>query len=102
MAGGGPACSEPRSFLARPSHDCDAHAVLSGTGLPEQVACRIAKQLPAGPFTRLPVEATDDRDWNAAQLAHHRFGGARHLVGEGEDRRLQHVAGRVALTEIVG
>ena len=70
--------------------------------LSEQVPCRIAKQLPAGPFARLPVEAADDRDGNAVELAHHGLGGARELVGEGEDRRLQDVAGRVPLTEIVG
>src|SRR5262245_38706588 len=70
--------------------------------LSEQVPCRIAKQLAAGPFTRLPVEAADDRDRDAAQLAHHGFGGGCHLVGEREDRGLQHVAGRVTLAEIVG
>src|SRR6266508_348580 len=68
--------------------------------LSEQIAGRIAEQLPAAPVPRVPVEPANDGHRDATQLAHHRLGGARHLVGQRQDGGLQHVAGRIPLAEI--
>src|SRR5437867_1680317 len=47
-----------------------------------------------------PVEAADDDDGNAIELAHDGLGGGRELVGHGQDGRLEHVAGGILLAEI--
>src|SRR6266511_1645908 len=68
--------------------------------LSKEIAGRIAQERAAPAFTARPVEPANDGDGDPVELSHDRLGRARELVGHRDDRRLQHVTGRVLLAEI--
>src|SRR5438045_2844412 len=80
---------------AATTHSEASPGLALGPGSTEQVALARDDQL-AGAALAREVEAADDRGRDLRELAHRELGGAGDLVGDGDHRRVELVAGRVA------
>src|SRR5215831_501393 len=68
--------------------------------LPEEISGGVAQEGAAAALATRPVEPADDSYGNAVELAHDGFSRRGQLIGDGENGRLQHVAGGVLLAQV--
>src|SRR5215831_19878141 len=68
--------------------------------LSEEISGRVAQEGAAAALATWPVEPADDSYGNTVELAHDGLGRRGQLIGDGEDGRLQHVAGGVLLAQV--
>src|SRR5215813_4979536 len=83
-----------------PSDEDAARWTEESLPLAEEISGGVAQEGAAAALAARPVEPADDDHGNAVEFAHDGLGRRGQLIGDGEDGRLQHMAGGVLLAQV--